>query len=167
MKVRALPKLSSSALLACAMLVVGLMASTGATETSPAHDYVGAERCKSCHAEEYASWQASPHARALRGLSVAERADPRCRSCHTTVPADTAPFLEGVQCESCHGPGKHYALDYVMRDVDLARALYLEKGDEQTCNRCHTDASPSLVPFDYAAKLKLIQHWPDRVAPKP
>jgi Cytochrome c554 and c-prime len=153
--------LSSPVVLAFAVVVVGLVAGTGATEASPSHDYIGSERCKACHAEEYAAWQSSPHARALSGLSPSERTDPRCRACHTTVPSDTSPALEGVQCESCHGPGKHYAVDYVMRDLDLARALYLEKGDDKTCSRCHTESSPSLLPFDYAAKRKLIKHWAD------
>jgi hypothetical protein len=124
------------------------------------HDYVGAERCKSCHAAEFAAWEASPHARALQSLSTAERSDPRCLACHTMVPEDTQVALAGVQCESCHGAGRHYSQPWVMRDAELRKQLNLVvKVDAAACARCHTDATPSLVPFDFSAKRELIKHW--------
>jgi uncharacterized paraquat-inducible protein A len=143
-----------------AVVAVAMFASsdTGA-DAAAAHDYIGADRCAACHASEYATWQQSPHARALSSLTPAQQADPRCRACHTTVPSDPNPALAGVQCESCHGPGKHYSVDYVMRDVELARGLYLEKGDEKTCQRCHTDATPAMTPFHFPTKRNQIKHW--------
>ena len=70
------------------------------------HDFVGAENCRSCHQAEFDVWAAGPHKRAMERLSEVERRDARCRQCHTMVPADPAPSLEGIQCEVCHGPGR-------------------------------------------------------------
>jgi hypothetical protein len=148
---------------AIAACVVALLSFTRVAAASGGvdHDFIGADRCKSCHAEAFAAWEQSPHARAMDVLSSTEQKDPRCLSCHTTVAADLAPSLRGVQCESCHGPGRHYAPDYIMRDAELSKALFLQKGDEQTCKRCHTDSSPSLLPFRYEEKRLLIKHWKD------
>lgn len=130
------------------------------------HDFVGAERCRACHADEYAHWQQGPHARAFEVLGPKDRADPRCLSCHTTVADDLSPALLGVQCEACHGPGRHYSADWLMRDAELSQLLGLAPVDAKTCTRCHTDSSPSLVPFVVADKLLLIKHWRDKTTPR-
>ena len=152
-------------LLVTASVVVFVALSASSSSTAAAvfeHDYVGAERCKSCHEAEYAAWEASPHAKALQVLSAKEQADPRCLQCHTLVPGDTQQSLAGVQCESCHGAGRHYTPAWVMRDAELASLLNLvAKVDATACARCHTDASPSLRPFDFATKRELIKHWKD------
>lgn len=123
------------------------------------HDYVGAERCRSCHEPAYAVWSKSPHARALEALPEKDRNDPRCLTCHTMVVDDRSPALVGIQCETCHGPGRHYSVDYVMRDEDLRLQVGFLPAAEKTCLRCHTEASPSLRPFTYAEKLEAIRHW--------
>ncbi len=157
-KLRAITLLCSAALLAVG---VGFSADTDAAGVV-AHDYVGAQRCKSCHAEEFAAWERSPHARAYDVLDDAAKKSPRCLSCHTMVPDDTQLGLTGIQCESCHGPGRHYTPEYVMRDAELAKLLNLVANvDNASCLRCHTDASPSLQAFDPAAKRLLIKHWKD------
>lgn len=145
--------------LVCCILFVGLAAAPSGQVQD--HDYVGAERCRACHAEEFAAWERSPHARAFTALAPKDQKDPRCLTCHTLVPGDVQPALEGVQCESCHGPGRHYSVDYVMRDADLARALSLQKVDGATCARCHTDAAPTMSTFSFEAKKVLIKHWKD------
>ncbi|MDP2344779.1 MAG: multiheme c-type cytochrome [Deltaproteobacteria bacterium] len=143
-------------------VVVALLTSSSSTAAAQVaeHDYVGAERCKSCHLAEYAAWEQSPHAKAFAVLSTKEQADPRCQQCHTLVPNDTQQALAGVQCESCHGAGRHYMSEWVMRDAELASLLNLvAKVDATTCVRCHNDASPSLRPFDFATSRELIKHW--------
>lgn len=131
------------------------------------HDFVGAERCRACHAKEYDVMARGPHARAFDVLGAKDRADPRCLACHTLVPDDLSANLLGVQCESCHGPGRHYSIDYVMRDAELAKLLSLAKVDDKTCLRCHTESSPSLTPFVVAEKMALIKHWADAATPPP
>jgi hypothetical protein len=150
-----------------AVLSVALVAAIASSSTSTAaqvaeHDYVGAERCKTCHAAEFAAWEASPHARALQTLSPTEQKNPRCLACHTMVPEDVQVALTGVQCESCHGPGRHYSPSWVMRDPELSRQLRLiARVDATACARCHNDAVPTVGSFDFAAKRELIKHWTD------
>src|SRR5947209_1730853 len=96
------------------------------------HDFIGADRCRSCHAEQYAQWEKTPHARAFDVLSPKDRADPRCLSCHTMVSEDLGAGLTGIQCESCHGAGRNYAVPYVMRDDELKGILGLQKVDAST-----------------------------------
>jgi hypothetical protein len=148
-----------------ALVVVVSSSSSSSAAQVAEHDYVGAERCKSCHAAEFAAWEASPHAKALQTLSASDRKNPRCLACHTLVPDDVQVALAGVQCESCHGPGRHYTPAWVMRDPVLARQLKLiAKVDATACARCHTDSAPSLSGFDFAAKRELIKHWSDHSA---
>jgi hypothetical protein len=143
------------------LLVTGLLLAATPQQIVD-HDYVGAERCVSCHAAEYALWAKGPHARAFEALGAKDRADPRCLSCHTVVPDDLAPGLLGVQCESCHGPGRHYSIDWIMRDAELSQLLGLARVGERTCTRCHTDSAPSLSPFVVKEKMPLIKHWQDK-----
>ena len=76
------------------------------------------------------------------------------------VPDDVQLGLTGIQCESCHGAGRHYTPEYVMRDKELSSMLNLvARPDPTTCVRCHTDQSPSLTPFEFAAAKERIKHW--------
>lgn len=147
---------------AAVIVVVGIVAWPRPSDAAGVvpHEYVGAQRCKSCHAAEFAAWETSPHARAYEVLDDAAKKNVRCLSCHTLVADDTQLGMTGVQCESCHGPGRHYTPAYVMQDKELSALLNLvAKPDAGSCQRCHTDASPTLTPFDFGAKRELIKHW--------
>ncbi len=117
---------------------------------------VGPETCKACHPAAYDVWRNGPHARSLDGLPAQNRNDPRCLSCHSP---DAEDGLSAVTCESCHGPGRIYSAPYVMRDAELARAVGLVDPVERSCLACHGESAPSLVRFEYAKKLPLIDHW--------
>ena len=123
------------------------------------HELVGAERCRACHEKQYDIWSKGPLARAMDRLSERERKDPRCIQCHTMAPDVPDPALVGIQCETCHGPGKWYSKDHVMRDRELRAALRFAVPDEKTCERCHTANTPAVRPFSYAEKLERIRHW--------
>lgn len=124
-----------------------------------AHNYVSAERCESCHQFAFEKWQRGPHADAHLVLSEAERKDPKCTTCHSMVAvADGDPRYVGIQCESCHGPGRYYYPNYVMRDAKLARAVGLVDQSEAICVRCHTAAVPSLESFDFDTAWSRIDH---------
>lgn len=131
-----------------------------------AGDYVGADTCRSCHEQAWQQWKQTPHARATDVLNAAERRDPRCTSCHATSARDG---LMGVQCESCHGPGRHYWPDFIMKDRELARAAGLRSGaDPAGCRSCHTADSPGLRPFDPIASMRAVRHRPPpAAAPNP
>ncbi len=117
---------------------------------------VGPETCKACHPAAYDVWRNGPHARSLDGLPAQNRSDPRCLSCHSP---DADEGLSAITCESCHGPGRIYSAPYVMRDPELARAVGLVDPGEKSCLACHGESAPSLVRFEYAKKLPLIDHW--------
>ncbi len=117
---------------------------------------VGPETCKACHPAAYDVWRMGPHARAFDALPEQHRRDPRCLSCHSP---DAEEGLSGISCEACHGPGQLYSAPYVMRDPELARLVGLVDPGEKACLSCHGESTPSLVRFEYAKKLPLIDHW--------
>jgi formate-dependent nitrite reductase cytochrome c552 subunit len=120
-------------------------------------DFVGPEGCKGCHVEAYNAFRQSKHARALESLSGSQQQDARCVSCH--APNLQEQNVAHVTCETCHGGGHYYAANYVMKDAELARLVGLMDPSEKGCRTCHDASSPSLRPFDFVEKLKLIDHW--------
>ncbi len=121
-----------------------------------AGDKVGPETCKACHPAAYEAWRGGPHARGVESLPIQSRKDQRCLSCHAP---DQDQGQDGVACEACHGPGRVYSAPYVMRDPELARLVGLVEPGERTCLACHGESAPSLVRFEFARKLQLIDHW--------
>lgn len=124
-------------------------------------EFIGAKNCGLCHPTAFAQWKTTAHARAYESLEEAFRGDQTCVACHSSgVRAD----LQGVQCESCHGAGRHYGKSYIMVDDMLANAVGLQEMSENVCKRCHTDEAPTLTGFNYPEAWKRIQHGPE---PKP
>lgn len=136
--------------------VSGLLAAATVAAHAVAVEPVGAETCATCHPQAYAQWKRGPHALALERLSPSQRQDARCVSCHSP---EQGAGLTGVQCESCHGGGRYYVPENVMRDPELSRLVGLTDPNEATCRRCHDASSPSLEPFHYEKKLERIRHW--------
>jgi hypothetical protein len=146
--------------------------------TALAADWVGAQTCKTCHAQAYDSWATDPHAHAADGLTEAQRHQPSCTHCHApelalrganataTSRSPTTDQLHGISCETCHGAGQFYSPAYVMKDAELARAVGLLDPGEHSCKACHLGSSPSLSAFDFASKVKLIDHWSGERAAK-
>jgi len=120
-------------------------------------ELVGPESCKGCHPEAYAAWRLSKHSRAMGSLTPQQQRDARCLSCHS--PNLKAQNVASVSCETCHGGGQYYTADYVMKDQELVRMVGLVDPSEKDCRSCHDASSPSLKPFDFVEKLKLIDHW--------
>ena len=149
------------------------------------YGYTGVAACAACHKGpahgfQFSKWRDGPHARAFavlateRAAEIAAKAgvggDPQtsaaCLSCHTTghgvAATSFAPEFDhrdGVQCESCHGPGSAYSAEEVMKDADAAKKAGLIKAVESTCRPCHE--KPCLddaEPFDYDAAVKAIAH---------
>jgi len=139
-----------------ALIIAAVSLVPAVARAQAAAGYVGSEACKTCHEEAYEAWRAGPHARAMSSLTGKSAKDGRCLSCH--APAQDK-GVAAVGCESCHGPGQFYSPRYVMKDAELSRAVGLEDPGEKSCRVCHDASSPSLKPFDYKAKLPLIDHW--------
>lgn len=119
-------------------------------------DHVGSLTCAGCHASAHETWSGGPHARATDRLKGVHREDRSCVQCHQP---SRGSGLTGVQCETCHGGGRYYFAEYVMRDAELARLVGLRDPDETTCLSCHDSNTPRLVPFDYETARERIRHW--------
>jgi len=135
-----------------------------AADTLPGPKYVGALACATCHGAQsgsraYGTWRTSRHAAAYATLGTARageiaramgvtgspQAADRCLACHATGGGEPpGRFLEsfdaaqGVQCESCHGPGSEYMAQAVMLDPVAAADGGLREVDRAACTRCHT-----------------------------
>jgi YVTN family beta-propeller protein len=160
----------------------------GAVDTLPGPKYVGAIACATCHGAQsgsraYATWRMSPHAAAYATLATprageiaremgvtgnAQAAD-RCLACHATGSGEPpGRFMEsfdpaqGVQCESCHGPGSEYMAQAVMLDPVAAADGGLRKVDRTVCARCHTEGIHGHS-FDVDSAWSRISHsaWKD------
>ncbi len=120
------------------------------------HSYVGIRRCRNCHRKElmgdqYGAWQKGPHAKTLETLKSAEAVEiatqkgiaappheaAECLKCHVTafgVEADRIRFAlaqtDGVQCESCHGPGNDYRRNRTMADHAIVGLGRVAPGDQ-------------------------------------
>ncbi len=120
-------------------------------KTSP---FVGAISCKRCHEVNYRNWLKTKHAKASQTIAASPKyAQEECLTCHATgsgkvgefaTVAEVPFYLQGVQCEACHGEGrKHPEKGSMERRVTLG-----------ICRNCHTkDQSPT---FNYLAYLEKI-----------
>ncbi len=121
-------------------------------------EYVGADRCASCHTAEHEHWKQSAHARAHAGLARIDRQDDRrCLRCHTTafeLPGGFAsggktPHLANVTCQSCH----------LVNLDEAGRHGTVLPVTEESCASCHTPlASPT---FEYRTARRTVSHSRD------
>ena len=94
----------------------------------------------------------------------------QCLKCHVTAYGeDPSKFArrplaheDGVQCESCHGPGSLYRKKKIMSDREkaVAAGMWEADKDDKICAACHNEDSP-VVPeegFDFAKLREGIQH---------
>lgn len=145
--------------------------------------YVGVKKCSKCHKSEtkgnqFGKWQTTKHASAFKELSspkakeLGKKAgvdDPstseKCLKCHVTaygvdkalLGADFDP-KDGVQCESCHGPGSNYDKKSLMEDKKKAVAAGLIIPDEKVCVKCHNKESPAYKEFHFKDFYEKIKH---------
>lgn len=161
------------AVLGFVLAVAGLVAGAAfAGDEKPAHEYVGAKKCKTCHKLQYNSWLETPHAKAFDKLSDEEKKKPECVKCHTTGTTAKGVLLEGIQCEACHGPGSDYKSPKIMSkkkwkaDPEGQLKLALEAGliipTEKDCVRCHTkEGNPNFKPFDFEKRKGKVHAFKD------
>ena len=151
------------------------------------YKYVGVNTCISgCHkleeqGNQYEVWKNSKHSGAFRTLQTAAAESiavslgyltpayetPQCIRCHVlgkdideSELLGTFDLTQGVQCESCHGPGSAYKKLSVMKDSAKAvsKGLIIHTEKEKWCISCHNPESPTYVPFDYEPLWKMIAH---------
>jgi len=145
--------------------------------------------CGMCHKSEKQGkqlevWEKSKHAGAYKTLTTAKAAEyakargltksavesPECLECHTLGKTVDASLLEksfniqdGVQCETCHGPGSQYKNMSVMKDKAKAAAaglkLYKDTAEiEKLCKACHNEKSPAFKGFKFDEMWAKIKH---------
>ena len=149
--------------------------------------YIGATACGMCHktekqGEQLKIWQGTPHAGAYEILKT-EEADKiakekgfdtkaieteDCLKCHAIGYNLDASMLgkkfkveDGVQCESCHGPGSAYKKKSIMKVREKAVAnglLVYENPGEELCINCHNAESPTYVDFVFEEAWEKIKH---------
>jgi hypothetical protein len=157
------------------------------------HKYTGVKDCSRCHKKELigdqaAVWKKTAHAKAFetlksdkavklakeKGIAGPPHEADECVRCHATAHGVTPEQTEkrplrlqdGVQCESCHGPGSDYKANKVMSDHDASvkAGLWAPGDNEKICTACHNDESPSFKSFDYEeAKEKIAHPIPEEV----
>jgi len=146
--------------LAVALAAIPLLMS-GQPDQKPV--YVGARVCGRCHAgpgmgHQFSLWLLSRHSQAYAALAKPEarqiarlsgiREEPQasftCLGCHSSggqaedwEKDDTFRIEDGVQCESCHGPGSEYMAAPVMADAQAARKAGLQMPGVDVCMKCH------------------------------
>lgn len=151
------------------MLLFGLVLMIGSFASAQSFKYVGAAKCKMCHnkpttGEQYAKWEAGPHAHALEALKGADRENPKCLKCHSTAASvdksliATITVEEGVSCESCHGPGSMYKSAGIMKNQQLALSKGMILPTEEVCKKCHNSESPNFKGFNYEEFKAKIAH---------
>jgi len=121
--------------------------------------YLGIEMCRRCHGDLMPNFVMSRHFRAFETLRQRDAtSNAECLACHTTgygrpggydpgTETKGAPYLQGVQCEACHGPGTKHA-----RDGSYAASA------RESCRSCHTSKwSPD---FEFETFWKRVRHCP-------
>ncbi len=162
----------------------------GQGTTGQTAKYIGVAGCKKCHktvkqGEQFKIWSESKHAKAYetlkgedaakiakeKGLAKPAYESPECLKCHVTGYDADASLLgpkfkmeDGVQCETCHGPGSLYKKKKIMKDRELAiqkglKIYSVEDGSaEELCRKCHNEESPTFKEFNFKERWKKIAH---------
>lgn len=150
--------------------------------------YVGVNTCiGACHKTETQGnqlevWQNSKHAGAFltlqtlqadsialsKGFNTPASETPECIKCHVlgndideSELAGSFDKAQGVQCESCHGPGSEYKKLSVMKERETAieNGLIIHKEKEKFCISCHNPESPTFFEFNYEPMWEMIAHY--------
>ncbi|MBN1848480.1 MAG: cytochrome C554 [Deltaproteobacteria bacterium] len=126
-------------------------------------DYVGYTACGDCHDDVVDGWEKTGHAKAFENLAKQgpeKQSIPECVRCHVVayekdggfIDMELTPELKGVQCESCHGPGRAH----VESDGDASKIV--GRPGEDLCRACHTEGQDK--DFNYEKKKALVHGAP-------
>jgi hypothetical protein len=106
--------------------------------------YVGSDKCKGCHPTENKVYDKAKYAKTWKVIKMQGRTtDPACLKCHVTaygqaggfVSESATPYLEGKQCEDCHGPGSTHVEK--PNDVEPIAEMKQFIRASDACIRCH------------------------------
>jgi hypothetical protein len=182
-------KIFIPAVIACFSFAMIFIGSTNISEntSSPYFKYIGVKSCAAvCHKSEskgnqFGIWQDSKHSQAFidlqtaaadqiakdKGFTTSAAETPLCLKCHVLgkdIDAeelnDTFDKTQGVQCESCHGPGSEYKNISIMKDKQkaMANGLIFHTEGAEFCKTCHNSDSPTFKSFNYEEYWGKIKH---------
>jgi len=106
--------------------------------------YIGAEKCKGCHPQQYKDFESRKFTKAWSVLQMRGKTkDPECLKCHVTgygepggfVSEEETPYLRYKQCEACHGAGSIHAANPGDKIAREAMKSYVREHD--VCIQCH------------------------------
>jgi hypothetical protein len=133
--------------------------------------YSGQDRCVICHEKEHIQWSLTRHPYAFTSLQRKGReGDSACVGCHVTGWGRPGGYafdnkkdmraLEGVQCESCHGPG------YTSCSAFTGTKPQQKTADEwqALCLSCHTEKESLNFNFEHRFPQVLHSAAPDIAA---
>jgi len=112
-----------------------------------AKDYTKDAKCVACHSTGYGKPGGYPAIAEGKAWSAEEKA--------------RASLMEGVGCESCHGPGDKYSpykkdnKEYKWADIAKLGAI---NPDPSNCALCHNKESPSFKEFKFEEKIGKDTH---------
>ncbi|OGV15438.1 MAG: cytochrome C554 [Ignavibacteria bacterium RIFOXYA2_FULL_37_17] len=166
------------------ILAAYLVLPTSSSQAQP-YGYEGAQVCGMCHKTEKQGqqlkiWSGSKHAQAYKVLQSDKANEiamkkfnkkavdaPECLKCHASgYNVDKAlvgtkfKVEDGVQCETCHGPGSGYKAMAVMKNKEESKKKGLMVHDDvaKFCKTCHNSESPTFKDFKYDEMWKKIAH---------
>jgi hypothetical protein len=153
---------------------------------TPKHSYVGVQVCSPCHKTEKQGsqldiWQKSKHSQAFETLKSEESnkiakekgfdtpavETAECLKCHATGYNLEASLLgekfkveDGVQCETCHGPGSDYKSMKIMKshEESVAHGMTDITDIEASCKTCHNPESPTFKDINLTEAWEQIKH---------
>jgi excinuclease UvrABC ATPase subunit len=156
------------------------------TSIADGHKYVGVSKCALCHkgdskGKQFEIWQDTKHSKAFvnlqtpdadkiakdKGFQTPAAETPQCVKCHVLGkdidPAeldDSFDKTQGVQCETCHGPGSDYKSLTIMKDKQKSTdaGLIIHTDGEVFCKTCHNSDSPTYKDFNYDTFWAQIKH---------
>jgi hypothetical protein len=150
------------------------------------HSFIGVKDCSMCHktekqGQQLSIWENSKHSKAYETLKTAEADNiakekgfntpaaetAECLKCHASGYDVDASLLgakfkieDGVQCETCHGPGSDYKAMSIMKDrqKSIENGMIYHENLDDFCVGCHNVESPTFVDIDISAAWELIKH---------
>jgi nitrate/TMAO reductase-like tetraheme cytochrome c subunit len=127
-----------------ASVALGLFAGSAQRAFAQENKFVGAEKCKGCHPQQFKDFESRKFTKAWAVLQMRGKTkDPECLKCHVTgygkpggyTTEEETPYLRYKQCEACHGAGGNHASN----PGDLAAKTLMKTyiTDNDVCIQCH------------------------------
>jgi len=145
---------------ASSLTMANLPGSQNFFRVSPINNYVGSGTCGSCHPDTRAAWQQTGHASAYNAITGPSAGLVSTGLVYRTVgygwpsgfkSITNTPWLAGVGCENCHGPGAAHVYgnhSLVKPAVTIA---------SQVCGGCHDgDMAPTYTEWTNSAHAAVM-----------